>query len=345
MFWNVSKRALAAASLAMAVASGAAFGDVADFLGNWDNADSNTNGIMRVVVTRAGTNGVSVQVFSRCHPTDCDWGKRLGHTYSDAPDSNDTRIVTADFNPGFAQEHITLRPAPGGALSFEVMTDFTDNSGHKDYATSGRLVPGAPPPVALVAAPGAVPVVATAPSSESFVDRLGAAVGLGSAPSAPATAAVADAAGENCHHYNPVNGFVTPSGGGWNFVDFGFPLVKFGADKVAAYQSAQIISAYHFDEQCVDNRYHPQMMYWKSGGVIPHDSLPGQDCIAVDPKAVAVASAGTGWKVVDGTTTLFDYSDDKASADLTASVIRTYRLNRECFVGGHDGAMRYWLTQ
>jgi hypothetical protein len=345
MFLNLSKRALATAVLTGSLLAGSAFGDVSDFLGNWINADGGANGIARVVVTRAGTSGVNVQVFGRCHPTDCDWGVRPGLAYSEAADSDDVRIVTADFNPSFAQEHVTLRPAPGGALTFEVMTEFTDHSGRNDYATSGRLITAPPPVTTLQAAPVIAGPATPAPKSESFVDRLGAVVGLGSASASAAPLRVADTAGENCHAYNPVNGFVTPSGGGWNFVDFGFPLVKFGGDHASAIRASQIVAAYHFDEQCVDNRYHPQMMYWKSGGIVPHDSLPGQDCITVDPKAVAIASKGNGWTVVDGAKTLFEYADDKSAAELTASVIRTYRLNRECFVGGHDGPMRYWLSQ
>jgi hypothetical protein len=257
--------------------------------------------------------------------------------------------LTADFNAGFAQEHITLRPAPGGALYFDLLTDFTDNSGRKDYAMSGRIVPGAPPPVALVAAPvvatAAGPVAEPAPPTESFGESLARAVGLASAPAAAAKPTAPAVMGENCHPYNPVNGFVMPSDGGWIFVDLGFSLVKFGSDKVAAFRSAQIISAYHFDEQCVDSRYYPKMMYWKSGGMVPRDSLPAQDCIEVNPKTVVVASTADGWNVVDGTSTLFEYGEDKPTAELTASVIRTYRLNRQCFVGGRDGAMRYWLSQ
>lgn len=340
---RISRPVLVAALLTVLIVPAPAFGEVSDFLGNWVNDDNAASGITRVVVTRASEGRLSIQVFGRCRPTDCDWGMRPAHAYRGAPDSDDVLRLTADFDAGFAQEHITLRPAPGGALYFDVLTDFTDNSGRKDYATSGRIVPAAPPPVALVAAPGTIPAAAPARPSESFVDRLGAAVGLGSTPAAPAKAA--SAGGENCHPYNPVNGFVTPSDNGWNFVDFGVPLVKFGSDKVAAYRSAQIISAYHFDEQCVDTRHHPQMMYWKSGGVIPHDSLAGQDCVAVDPKAVQVVSTPDGWKVVEGNNTLFEYGDDQQSAQLTASVIRTYRLSRQCFVGGHEGAMRYWLSQ
>ncbi|MDE1938093.1 MAG: hypothetical protein KGI68_03645 [Alphaproteobacteria bacterium] len=344
MFLNLSKRAFATAVLTILLLARSAFADVSDFLGNWVNADNSANDIARVVVTRTGADGVNVQVFGRCHPTDCDWGVRPGLAYSEAADSSDVRIVTADFNPSFAREHIALRPAPGGALTFEVMTEFTDHSGRNDYATNGRLTPAPPPPVALQAAPVMPGVSTPTPKPESFIDKLGAAVGLDSTPST-ASARVADAPGENCHVYNPVNGFVTRKDGGWNFVDFGFTLAKFGGDHASAIRASQIIASYHFDEQCVDSRYHPQMMYWKSGGVIPRDSLPGQDCIAVDPKAVLVASKGNGWRVVDGTKTLFEYADDKSSAELTASVIRTYRLNRECFVGGHDGPMRYWLSQ
>src|SRR5215472_9169705 len=93
--------ALAVAAFAIASAVPAAFADVGDFIGSWSNADPNTGGITRVVINHGAGNQVTVQVFGRCHPSDCDWGTVAGHSYSDTVGSPEVRGVVATFNSGF----------------------------------------------------------------------------------------------------------------------------------------------------------------------------------------------------------------------------------------------------
>jgi hypothetical protein len=53
---------------------------------------------------------------------------------------------------------------------------------------------------------------------------------------------------------------------------------------------------------------------------------------------------GQAWKIVDGVQWIADSGADKIQADETLSLIRSYRLDRECFVVRSNPAMVYWLA-
>ena len=56
------------------------------------------------------------------------------------------------------------------------------------------------------------------------------------------------------------------------------------------------------------------------------------------------AHMGQAWKIVDGVQWIADFGADKDAADQTLSLIRYYRLDRECFVARPNPAMVYWLS-
>src|SRR5690242_12878974 len=120
--------ALAAAAFAIAGLAPAAFADIGDFIGAWTNADPNTAGITRVVIKHAGPHQVSVHVFGRCHPNDCDWGTVQGHAYTEGAGSPEVKSIVAQFNSGFATDQIILHKAPGG-LRMDLFVAFNDGSG------------------------------------------------------------------------------------------------------------------------------------------------------------------------------------------------------------------------
>ena len=128
---NAQKRgwSVAVVLLGASLLTGAAFANVSDFLGNWVNTDPGASGITRIIVTPMGDNQVRVHVYGQCQPTDCDWGVRPGHSYTENPGSTDVRSIAAEFNAGYSSKTIILRRAPGGDMRFEVLTAFTDGSG------------------------------------------------------------------------------------------------------------------------------------------------------------------------------------------------------------------------
>jgi hypothetical protein len=335
---NALRRGAAAVLVGAALTACAAAAGVSDFFGNWFNSDtghggflgswlgssSDNSGIARIVITQAGADHIRVHLYGLCQPAECDWGSQVGHNRSNAPDSSDVQSISADFDTGFATKHVTLRKGPGGVLRFDVVTDFTDHSGRHDYETSGSLA----------AAPA---------SSTPVAGGVTPAPGTPGVTSAPATATTSAAEmTEDCVKINPEDVYVAPSDRGWKVNDFDHTILDFGDNKVAAVKASHVMEFYHFDEQCYVVRPHAKMIYWRTGGQFPRDPMPGQDCIDVHAADVKVAADG---KVMDGTTVLLDYGDNNAAAEQAASVIRTYKFNRQCFVARPDTTMVYWLVR
>jgi hypothetical protein len=317
----------------LAAVLSAASADVSGFLGSWFGSDdhgflgiwsgSDKGELARIVVIPAGVNHVRIHLYGRCQPVACDWGEQLARNHSDNPGSADVRSITAEFNTGTALRRITLRQAPGKAIRFEMVTDFTDHGDRHDYETSGTFMPADP---AMAASPAA-PEISAAP----------AAVPAASPPSSmPA---------EDCEAINPEDVYVAPSNRGWRVADFNHTILDFGNNKIAAIKASHVLEFYRFDEQCFVARPHAAMIYWRTAGQAPRDPMPGQDCTDVRFAAVTVKRNGDAWQVADGDRVLLDYGENQDAAQLATSVIRTYRLNRQCFVAKPDMTMVYWLAQ
>jgi hypothetical protein len=124
---------IAASSLALAAALvSPVLAAPADFVGTWVNKDSNTGGVTRLVITSAGGNKLNIQVFGKCHPTDCDWGTAPVTTYGlNVQDTNHT-YATANYNKGFSNTLLTLNNG-GSQIMLQSFTQFLDNSGRQNY--------------------------------------------------------------------------------------------------------------------------------------------------------------------------------------------------------------------
>lgn len=329
-------RGVAAALVAAGLMGGPALAEVSDFLGNWLNAASGQSGflgnligtgsgdseIARIVTTPAGANAVRIHLYGRCD-RECDWGTAIGHNRSAAPNSDDVESISADFNTGQSAKHLTLRKGPGGTLHFSIATDFTDHSGRHDYEVSGSLRRAPVAPMAQTSAP----VAAAAPSTTP------------PAVAANAAAVSAPEFSEDCEKINPEDVFVAPSNRGWALRDYNHVILDYGSDKPAAARAERVMTYYHFDEQCYVVRPKPKMIYWRVAGQFPRDPMPGEDC--VDLHAVAAK----GDKVMDGDRVVIDFAGDAHAAAQAASVIRTYRVNRQCFVARPNDKMVYWLSK
>ena len=329
---------VAAALFAAALASGPAVADVSDFLGNWVNTDSDTSGITRVVVTPAGGNQVKIRVFGQCSPTDCDWGVRLGHSYAADPGSYDVRSITANFNAGFANKQIILRKGGGGDLRFEVLTDFNDGSGRHDYDMSGRLSHGG-----WGGGYGGGGYGGGGYGGGGYGGG-GPGGGGGYGGGGPGGGG-GGMSTEDCISFNPATAQIAFVAGAWKFVDGSHWILDFGSNHAAAIQAGQVISYYHFDQQCFVVRPNAQMTYWKRGSHVPSNNMAGQDCINFDPATVHTQHVGGAWKVVSGAMWMLDYGSNHAGADQAVATIQNYNLNRQCFVARPNPPMSYWLSQ
>lgn len=324
-----SAAALAAAVLGIACLATSAFADIGDFIGAWNNADPNTGGITHVVISPAGANRVRVHVFGSCHPSDCDWGTVLGHSYADSAGSSEVRSVVATFNSGFSTDQVVLRKGQGHTLRMDLFVAFNDGSGRNDYMTAGRLDfaqgwgGGGPwPPVPLPGGPG-----------WGGGGPVGGGPGLGT---------------EDCIGFNPATSDVAFVNGSWKYVDGSHWILDFGSNQGAANQARHVINHYHLDEQCFVVRPNASMTYWKSQGAVPMGGMGGSDCIPVNTGAVQAQFAGGAWKVVDTSNNdwLLDFGGNHAAADKAAATIHYYGMSRQCFVNRSPGppVMQYWLS-
>ena len=64
----------------------------------------------------------------------------------------------------------------------------------------------------------------------------------------------------------------------------------------------------------------------------------------MNPNTATVANIQGSWKVVDGNRWLFDFGQDKAAADRSLSLIKTYGMNQSCFVGSPQPSFTYMLV-
>jgi hypothetical protein len=103
-----------------------------DFVGTWVNKDANTRGITRLVITSAGGNKLNIQVFGKCHPQDCDWGKTSLVTYGLNVQDTNHSYASANYNKSFANSFLTLGHS-GNQIMLQGYTQFLDNSNRQNY--------------------------------------------------------------------------------------------------------------------------------------------------------------------------------------------------------------------
>jgi hypothetical protein len=107
--------------------------EIADYLGNWVNANPQMGGITHIEVRDAGGKP-TVQMWGKCHPTDCDWGSVDATPFGSNVESRSVIIsLGATFKPNFAERQVTLHLIEKNVLRATVSTHFTDRSDRSDY--------------------------------------------------------------------------------------------------------------------------------------------------------------------------------------------------------------------
>jgi hypothetical protein len=327
-----------------------ALADASDFFGIWVNSTADNSGVARVIVQPGDGAKMTIHLFGRCGASECDWGTQPAQVYASDPAAHDVRSIAADFATGSGHKRITITTALGHALRFDLQTDFGANAGQSSYATSGNIayagdwestpqVAAAPSPAASANASSTGTAFASPsppPPSEGWFGN----VGLG--PAVPR--GYVPATGEDCRPFDPGQVRVGVVNGEWQLASFAQHLLNFGSHQLAARLAAAVVGFYHFDERCVVTDTRAVMIYWKRAGQVPSSEMPGQDCVVLDPASAMAEQDGEDWHVTDKGTALLDFGDDKDGAARAASVIKTYRLNRQCFFARPDSKAQYWLS-
>jgi hypothetical protein len=107
----------------------------AGLVGEWCNKDFATRGNTRLHVRFDGTK-LMVQMWGRCHPTECDWGETAA--FQD-PKDNSTWVT---WTTGFSVTSQKLTLLPDGNLELAGHTHYTDSSGRADRDTKEIFVKG-----------------------------------------------------------------------------------------------------------------------------------------------------------------------------------------------------------
>lgn len=118
----------------------------APMVGDWRNINAGTNAITRALVTFTCNDHVlcdtdgnctsaesyySMQVFGKCHPTDCNWGRARASYMHDG-------WIRAIYHFGFKASHVWLKTYSYYGLTYLrvwVYNDFASWDGRADYTT------------------------------------------------------------------------------------------------------------------------------------------------------------------------------------------------------------------
>jgi len=316
----MARTGLFAGHLAAFCLAAAAQAGIADFTGNWENVGRDASGIAHVVISPAGGDHVSVRVYGTCHPTECNWGLVEGKSYSADPHSKEVESIQAVFTTAFSRKEIIFRKGNSGELAFEVLTEILDGSERHNFDMTGKLRQSN--------LAGPVGDNWNRPASQGTGWGGGARTGTSSRPA------------ETCQPFEAAH--VVQTGESWQVVS-GSQRLADGRDERTAMRALETIHHFGFDRKCHTGT--SSMEYWKHGTEIPNGHMGGADCIYFNPTTVHLTHMGRAWKIVDGVQWIADFDPDKVQADEMLSLIRSYGLDRECFVGGRlNSAMVYWLA-
>jgi len=135
------KRILALAAL-LAWAAVPAHAQTSRFLGQWVNATPGAALPHVFIGSSSAVGAVTVQVWARCTPTPCDWGRQVGVIYSTSPSISPTTgavAVTAVFPTASGRSTVVIRPVGTDRIEVTVFTQFTDNSGRFNFTYQSVL--------------------------------------------------------------------------------------------------------------------------------------------------------------------------------------------------------------
>ena len=110
------------------------------FAGTFVAEDRNTGGITRIDLFDDDT----VNVWGKCHPTDCDWGIESVVAYAPSVDADlrsSAKALSAIYVHRHAVTVLIIKPLKDGKVSVDVFTRFTDGSRRSAYTARYIMVP------------------------------------------------------------------------------------------------------------------------------------------------------------------------------------------------------------
>jgi hypothetical protein len=107
---------------------------VRNYLGKWTNVNSETRGITTVLISEDNS-GLKIEVWGKCHPTDCDWGVVPAHKIAASVDAGTFDYLFATWPFGFEDTYVSFKLSddPEPKLLVSDIGIFKDNSKRDDY--------------------------------------------------------------------------------------------------------------------------------------------------------------------------------------------------------------------
>jgi hypothetical protein len=146
---------------------------------------------------------------------------------------------------------------------------------------------------------------------------------------------------EDCIGFNPHTSEVRRIGGRWKIVAGSHSMFDFGNKVGEARQALRIIKHYGMNQSCFVGRPNPSFQYMLVSGNAPSGSFSGEDCIGFNPHTIEVRRIDGSWKIVDGSSWLFDFGNKEAEAREAFAIIKKHGFNRTCFVGRPNPSFKY----
>jgi hypothetical protein len=110
----------------------------AALVGTWNNTDSATRDLVKIVIAAAGS-GITVDAYGACSPSPCVWGAVPGFAYASNVSATPAEAFSAQYTFSFAKV-IVVGHLNGKFLDVETFTVFTDGSGRSNLYTTDRMV-------------------------------------------------------------------------------------------------------------------------------------------------------------------------------------------------------------
>jgi hypothetical protein len=265
--------------------------DIVQFIGKWQNVNSQDRGAIKAEITQQG-GAVTVHIFGQCQPTPCDWGQAPATLYADdvqAPLPQRTQVIRAEYNQGFARRQVIIRPS-GNQLRIDVLTQFTDNSGRSNYFDSD-LFNREPETEDCIGFNPATAQAALVQGRWKLVDGNMWMLDFGNSQDEAKKAeaivkfyklnrqcfvgrpdpsftywlvgqqsAVGPMPGEDCIAFNTANVQAVLSGGVWKMMDGNHAMFVFPS-QAEAQKAVDIVKHYGFNQTCFVGRPGPSMSY------------------------------------------------------------------------------------
>lgn len=140
---------------------------------------------------------------------------------------------------------------------------------------------------------------------------------------------------EDCINVRRRNLEIERHGGTWRLTDGNSILMTAGRRRVLE-RTIEVMDHYRLNQQCFIGRPDASLTYYlnRRTGAFPQGYLANENCIALDPRSIAVRrNAGSGFSVVDGADRLLFSAPNRREARQIVRLIRQNDLRYSCWVG------------